>query len=45
MKKRIGVILVAHGSKRSQSNEEFIKLCEKIKLENSFEFEQLNMHF
>jgi len=33
MKKRVGVLLVAHGSKRKESNEEFIKLCKKIKLE------------
>jgi sirohydrochlorin ferrochelatase len=45
MKKRAGVILIAHGSKRSQSNEEFIKLCEKIKLENIVEFDKISYAF
>lgn len=45
MKKRSGVILVAHGSKRRQSNEEFIKLCEAINVANNTSFEMIMYAF
>ena len=45
MKNSTGVIIVAHGSKCSESNEEFIKLCEKVKLENIFEFDLIKYAF
>lgn len=35
MSKKIAVILIAHGSKRSESNEEFIRLVKKIKEQES----------
>jgi len=35
MNKKIAVILIAHGSKRSESNEEFIRLVKKIKEEDT----------
>jgi len=31
MSKKIAIILIAHGSKRSESNEEFIRLVKKVK--------------
>lgn len=45
MKKRLGIILVAHGSKRQESNEEFVQLSAKIKLENSSEFDEIDFAF
>lgn len=41
MPKKIGAILVAHGSKRAESNEEFKQLCEKIRLDNIYEFDAI----
>lgn len=35
MSKKIAVILIAHGSKRSESNEEFIRLVKKVKEQES----------
>ena len=35
MSKKTSVILIAHGSKRSESNEEFIRLVKKIKEQES----------
>jgi len=35
MSKKIAVILIAHGSKRSESNEEFKALVKKVKEENT----------
>ncbi|MCK9491114.1 MAG: CbiX/SirB N-terminal domain-containing protein [Sulfurimonas sp.] len=35
MSKKIAVILIAHGSKRSESNDEFIRLAKKIKEEDT----------
>jgi sirohydrochlorin cobaltochelatase len=45
MKKRVGVVLIAHGSKRSESNEEFMQLCEEIRLENILDFDEINCAF
>lgn len=45
MNKRVGVLLVAHGSKRSASNEEFARLCEKIRVENISEFDAIDYAF
>jgi len=35
MSKKIAVILIAHGSKRRESNEEFIRLVKKVKEQES----------
>ncbi|EQB39871.1 hypothetical protein M947_04640 [Sulfurimonas hongkongensis] len=35
MSKKIAVVLIAHGSKRSESNEEFIRLVKKVKEEDT----------
>jgi len=35
MSKKIAVILIAHGSKRNESNEEFIRLVKKVKEQES----------
>lgn len=45
VKKRIGVLLVVHGSKRNESNAEFIRLCENIRTEKSSEFESVEYAF
>ena len=41
MPKKTGAILVAHGSKQANSNEEFVQLCEKIRLDNIYEFDAI----
>lgn len=47
MSEKIAVILIAHGSKRSESNEEFIRLVEKVRDEvkqfNAVEFAFLEL--
>lgn len=39
------VILIAHGSKRTESNEEFIKLAKKVKHENETVFHEVEYAF
>ncbi|MEA1916142.1 MAG: CbiX/SirB N-terminal domain-containing protein [Campylobacterota bacterium] len=39
------LIVVAHGSKKSKSNEEFVELCEKIRCENSSKFHVITYAF
>jgi sirohydrochlorin ferrochelatase len=45
MRKKIGIIIVAHGSKRAQSNEEFIQLVEQIRLDNIMDFDEVKYAF
>ena len=45
MTKKIGVVLIAHGSRRRESNTEFIQLCEKIKIENVSKFDLIEYAF
>ncbi|MFT7004656.1 MAG: sirohydrochlorin ferrochelatase [Sulfurimonas sp.] len=45
MRKKIGIIMVAHGSKWVQSNEEFMQLAEKIKLDASMDFSDIQYAF
>ena len=45
MKKNIGIIMVAHGSKRAHSNEEFIELVQKVRLKNAINFNDVQYAF
>jgi sirohydrochlorin cobaltochelatase len=45
MDKKIGIILVAHGSKRKKSNDEFIQLCDSIRVENLDKFDFIEHAF
>lgn len=45
MRKKIGIVMVAHGSKRAESNEEFIQLVEKISLDNIMDFDDVKYAF
>ncbi|OIP55752.1 MAG: hypothetical protein AUK54_03410 [Helicobacteraceae bacterium CG2_30_36_10] len=45
MKKKVGVVLIAHGSKRSESNREFLELCEEIRAQNSLNFDEISFAF
>ncbi|MBT5934045.1 CbiX/SirB N-terminal domain-containing protein [Sulfurimonas sp.] len=45
MDKKIGIILVAHGSKHKKSNDEFIQLCDSIRVENLDKFDFIEHAF
>jgi sirohydrochlorin cobaltochelatase len=45
MDKKIGIILVAHGSKCKKSNDEFIQLCDSIRVENLDKFDFIEHAF